>query len=237
MAEETSNRVLRSLASKTRSTVMAECKRVELEGRTMLARMGNPTHFVFFPETAVISALATYRDGSNIEMANIGCEACTGIGLVLGNPNQMITEEVQIAGSALVMASDSFASLKSSLPDFEHVMLSAVQAVIHQVMVSGACNGAHGAKQRLARWLLTMSDRIAGETMNLTQEFLSEMLAVRRATVSDVASELQNAGLIGYERGRIRITDRPGLEAASCECYGLVRDAYDLLLPESDNTA
>lgn len=234
MDMETNNRVLRSLDSQTRRAVLGKCDSIDLEGRTILARMGETTRHVYFPQNAVISTLASFRDGSIIEMANIGCEACTGIGLTLGQPVQLNTNEVQIAGSALTMPAEKFTALKASLPGFETALFSVVQAVLYQVMVSGACNGAHGSRQRLARWLLTMADRNDGETMDLTQEFLSEMLALRRATVSEAASELRDAGLIDYTRGQVRITDRAGLQDASCECYHLVRAAYDSLLPERD---
>lgn len=235
MTHTTRNRVLLSLTSDIRRVVLDDCEEIELEGRTTLARLGEPTGSVYFPETMVISTLANYRDGSTIEMANIGREACTGINLTLGHTDQLNTNEVQIGGSALELPAKKFLNLKSALPQFGSVLLSTVQAVIYQVMVSGACNGAHTSKERLARWLLTMSDRNDGKTMLLTQEYLSEMLGVRRATVSNAASELQDAGLIEYARGRIRITDHAGLREASCECYNLVRNAYDSLLPERND--
>jgi hypothetical protein len=101
-------------------------------------------------------------------------------------------------------------------------------------MVSGACNGVHDAKQRLARWLLTMYDRNDADSLNLTHDFIAVVLNVRRATISTCASQLQEAGLIDYGRGSIRIRDVPGLMRVSCECYGLVRDAYNTLLPAGD---
>ena len=231
MVQETKNRVLRCLEPEVRDAVLRECDLVDMEGRTEIIRLGETANAVHFPETLVISALATYRDGSTIEMANIGRESCTGVSLALGHPRQLMTTEVQVGGTTLEMPASRFEELKRAYPQFETILLSTVQAVFYQVMVSGACNGAHGSKQRLARWLLTMSDRTDGETMRLTQEFLAEMLALRRATVSDAASELQEAGLIDYSRGRITIIDRPGLRRASCECYDLVRNAYDSLLP------
>jgi hypothetical protein len=165
-------------------------------------------------------------------MANVGREACTGISLILGHSNQLNTNEVQVGGYALELPAEEFIKLKSSLPDLERALFSTVQAVFYQVMVSGACNGAHSTKQRLARWLLTMSDRNDGEVLHLTQDFLAGMLGLRRATVTKAATELQKAGLIDYARGRITITDHSGLTDASCECYGLVRRAYASLLPD-----
>lgn len=234
MIEETRNRVLRALHGEARAAALRECQRVEYESRTVLVRAGESASGVQFPETMVISALATYRDGSTIEMANIGREACTGLGDVLNQSRQLVTYEVQVGGTALEMPASAFAALRGSYPEFDRVMVSAVQAIVYQIMVSGACNGAHDAKQRLARWLLTMADRADGDTLHLTQEFLAEMLAVRRATVSEAAIDLQSAGLIEYSRGEITITNRPGLRRESCECYDLVRNVSDSLLPERE---
>lgn len=232
MAPATTNRLLRSLSAETRGAVLGACERTELQVHTVLDRVGEPTASVIFPETAVISTLATYSDGTCIEMANIGREACTGIGLILGHARQLNTNEVQVGGAALRIGAEAFLDLKASLPEFETALFSAVQAVFYQVMVSGACNGAHGSRQRLARWLLTMRDRSDDETLNLTHDFLAEVLGLRRATVSEAAADLQASRCIAYSRGRIRILDRAGLHAASCECYDLVRDGHARLLPE-----
>ena len=236
MTHMTPNRVLLALPTEDHHTVLDACERVELEIRTTLDHVGDTPSFVHFPETAVVSTLSTYSDGSSIEMANIGREACTGIGLILGHPRQLNTNEVQVGGRALAMPAKRFVELKASLPAFERVLFSAVQAVFYQVMVSGACNGTHGAKQRLARWLLTMRDRNDEDTIRLTQDFLAEMLGVRRATVTEASQDLQSRGLITYSRGQVRITDREGLRQASCECYDLVRNAYDALLPAAEKT-
>ncbi len=232
MTQQTNNRVLKSLPARVRQAVLDDCERTELESGAILARVGEATATVYFPETAVISTLQTYSDGSMIEMGNIGCEACTGVNLTLGNAKQLNTDEVQVPGRSIAMSTEKFLRLKSSQPEFERALFSNAQAVFYQVMVSGGCNGAHGSKQRLARWLLTMDDRNDSETMHLTHDFLASILGLRRATVTNAASDLQGAGLIEYSRGRIRITDHAALQQASCECYELVRKAYCALLPE-----
>jgi CRP-like cAMP-binding protein len=234
METDPKNRVLRSLAPETRRAVLDACERVELDAGTVLAHTGEQTPALHFPETAVVSTLASYSDGSTIEMANVGREGCTGIGLILGDGRQLNTNQVQIGGTALTLAPQALEPLRHNHPDLERVLLSVVQAIFYQVLVSGACNGAHSARQRLARWLLTMSDRSDDETMPLTQEFLSDMLGVRRPTVTQAAAELQREGRISYARGRIRVLDHGALCEASCECYDLVRAAYDTLLPEID---
>jgi CRP-like cAMP-binding protein len=231
------NRLLRSLPNASRQAVMRECEVVDLDAGTILEEAGAPTKAAWFPESAVISTVASYGDGSTIEMANVGREACTGVNLVLGLCDQLTTNEVQISGTALRCPTESLLRLKSRHEDFRDALFAAVQAVFYQVMVSGACNGAHDTRQRLARWLLTMHDRTDGGEMRLTHEFLGHMLGLRRATVTEAASALQGEGLISYSHGRVEITDRPGLRRASCECYDLVRDAYDTLLPQRSDVA
>ena len=231
MAEVTNNRLLRALSRETRTAVLERCARVEIPGRVMLAEAGEPMPAVHFPETMVVSSLATYGDGSTIEMANIGREACTAIGPTLGRDRALSALQTRIGGAALELPLGAFYALKEARPDFEAALFASLQAMFHQVMVSAACNGAHDAKRRLARWLLTMADRTDGETMRLTHDFLAEMLCVRRATVTGAAMDLRDAGLIDYGRGRVTITDRDGLRRASCECYAMVRETQDALLP------
>lgn len=231
MVQDTQNRVLLSLPSASRRAVLDHCELVELDNRTMLHQMGETTNAVFFPETAVISSLATYGDGSTIEMANIGREACTGINLTLGREKQLTANEIQVSGTVLRLPASRFQTMLEEDSAFKHALFSTIQAVLFQVMVSGACNGAHDARQRLARWLLTMHDRADGQHMKLTHEFLSHMLGVRRATISKVAAEMRDEGLISYSHGRMTVTSHRGLRAASCECYDRVRTAYETLLP------
>ncbi|MGK7752815.1 MULTISPECIES: Crp/Fnr family transcriptional regulator [unclassified Roseovarius] len=233
MVYGTNNGVLCALGPKTHYAVTGQCEDVTLKAGAVLQRSGEATHAVYFPETAVVSAIATYSDGSGIEMANMGREASTAVNLLLGQSHQLHTDEVQIGGAALRLPAERFLKLKSDHAEFERVLLASAQSVFYQVMISGACNGTHDARQRLARWLLTMADRIDGAEMRLTHDFLSEMLGVRRATVTKAAQDLQENGLISYTRGRIRITNRKGLREASCECYDLVRNANRALLPNA----
>ncbi len=232
MSHGTKNGVLLSLEPATRAEILAQTERKELAVGTVLGRTGEPTPALHFPETAVISTLASYRDGSTIEMANVGRECCTGIGLILGEGQQLNTNLVQVAGASRVLTPEALRRLRRRHADFERALLAAMQAVFYQVLVSGACNGAHSARQRLARWLLTMNDRSDDETIFLTQEFLSDILGVRRPTVTQAAGDLQREGCIDYARGRIRIVDVGALHEASCECYDMVRDANAVLLPE-----
>jgi CRP-like cAMP-binding protein len=121
----------------------------------------------------------------------------------------------------------------ASMPSFRNLMHAYVQAFLEQVMVSVACNGAHSLKQRLARWLLMMRDRGDDDTLQITQSLLAEMLGVQRPTITNAARELEQAGLIERGRRQVTILDRPGLTAASCECYQLVRARLTFHLPKT----
>ncbi|GGC56556.1 hypothetical protein GCM10011504_38660 [Siccirubricoccus deserti] len=137
---------------------------------------------------------------------------------------------VQSPGTALRMDAQTFREALEHIPTLRTLLLR--YALVHhgQVARTAACNGRHHTDQRLARWLLMAHDRASGDGFPMTHEFLSMMLGVRRAGITVAAGQLQKAGFIHYERGRIEITDRPGLESAACECYGVVRRAQDQLL-------
>jgi len=188
---------------------------------------------VFFPDSGVVSAVAVYGDGSIIEMATIGREGCTAVQAVLGAESSSIRLLVQIPGSAASMSRAAFTRAMESMPPFRSLMYAYVQAFLEQVLVSVACNGAHNLKQRLARWLLTMRDRSDDDSLQITQNLLAEMLGVQRPTVTNAARELERAGLIARGRRQVSILDRQGLEAASCECYRLVRTRIASHLPKT----
>jgi CRP-like cAMP-binding protein len=131
------------------------------------------------------------------------------------------------------MPRPAFARAMESIPSFHDLMIRYVQAFLEQVLVSGACNGAHSLKQRLARWLLMMRDRSDADSLGITQDLLAEMLGVRRPSITRVVRELERAGLIEPSRRQVTILDRQGLRKASCECYQLVRDRIAFHLPKT----
>ena len=188
---------------------------------------------VFFPDSGVVSAVAVYADGNIIEMATIGREGCTAVQAVLGAESSSIRLLVQLPGSAAKMSRAPFAQAMELIPSFRSLMYAYVQAFLEQVLVSVACNGAHNLKQRLARWLLTMRDRSDDDALQITQNLLAEMLGVHRPTITNVARELERAGLIVRGRQQVTILDRQGLVAESCECYQLVRTRIASHLPKT----
>ena len=188
---------------------------------------------VFFPDSGVVSVVAVYADGSIIEMATIGREGSTGMQAIFGAKTSSVRLLVQIPGSATKMSRAAFTRAGESMPAFRSLMYAYVQAFLEQVMVSVACNGAHSLKQRLARWLLMMRDRSDGDELPITQSLLAEMLGVQRPTITNAARGLERAGLIERGRQQVTILDRPGLMAASCECYQLVRERVAFHLPKT----
>jgi CRP-like cAMP-binding protein len=182
-----------------------------------------PIQYVYFPVTAMISLLTILKTGEAIEIAAIGREGAVGTKFGARPQLSFARAVVQLAGTALRIDISQFhqAAIRSSA--IADLALSANDVLVANLQQSAACNAIHGLEARLARWLLHARDRHDSDTLPLTQEFLSEMLGVRRTTVTLAARMLQNAGVIHYRRGHIKVLDREGLEAVSCECYGAVR--------------
>ena len=153
-----------------------------------------------------------------------------GVPLLLGADRTPNKAFYQVPGQSLRMSAAAFNKEIADRGPFESVMRLHAQGFLNQVSQSTACNRLHAVEQRLCRWILMSHDRIDSDTIRLTQDFLAEMLGVRRASVSVVAATLQNAGFIRYRRGIIDVLDRAGLEEGSCECYGVVRKEYERLL-------
>jgi CRP-like cAMP-binding protein len=166
-------------------------------------------------------------------MATIGREGCTGVQAVFDARISSARFFVQIPGSAARMSRAAFARAMGSMPSFRSLMYAYVHAFLEQVMVSAACNGAHGLKERLARWLLMMRDRSDEDELPITQSLLAEMLGVQRPTITNAARELEHAGLIERGRRQVTILDRKALARASCECYQLARARLALHLPKT----
>ena len=189
--------------------------------------------YVFFPNSGVISVVAVYEDDGIIEMATIGREGCSGVQAIFGAKTSSVRLLVQIPGSAAKMSRAAFTRAMGRMPSFRGLMNAYVQAFLEQVLVSGACNGAHSLKERLARWLLMMRDRSDEDALPITQNLLAEMLGAQRPSITNAARELERAGLIERGRRQVTIRDRQGLTKASCECYRLVRERVAFHLPKT----
>jgi len=184
---------------------------------------------VYFVNTAVVSLVANMKDGGSVEVGLVGNDGMVGLSVVLGDdvsPNQAI---VQIADGAMRM---SVAALRKELKrdgTLLSLLLRNTLAMLKQVSQTAACNGSHIVGERLARWLLMCHDRVPGDELKLTQEFIGQMLGIRRSGVSEAAIVQQSQELIRYSRGNITITNRRGLEKFTCECYGIVKAECDRL--------
>lgn len=185
---------------------------------------------VYFPRTGVASIVARMSEGGTIEVATIGNEGVVGLSAYLGNGRSSMEVFVQIPGEAVRMSSGAFRQELRTGTALRDLIRRYTQALMTQIGQSAACNRAHSTVKRCARWLLTTHDRVPGDEYSLTQEFLGEMLGVRRAGVTVAAGQLKRRHLIDYRRGRIRILDRKGLEKAACECYALIRSEHELLV-------
>ena len=227
------NRLLLALPSRNLKRLMPELERIGCHRAQVLMDADSPLDHVFFPDSGVVSVVAVYADGSVIEMATIGREGCADVQAIFGAKRSSVQLLVQIPGSATKMSRAAFMRAVQSMPSFRGLMYAYVQAFLDQVMVSVACNGAHSLKQRLARWLLMMRDRSDSDALLITQGLLAEMLGVQRPSISNAARELERAGLIELGRRQVTILDRQGHQAASCECYQLVRTRLAYHLPKT----
>jgi CRP-like cAMP-binding protein len=230
--KETSNRLLAALPPEELDRLLPEMETVPLEARQELYVEGQPIRHVWFPHSGVLSMLNRVSEGSMLEIATIGNEGFVGVQVLLGVDTMPSIGFVQIAGAASRMEIGAFRAALGTNPALNALLLRYTLALLNQVAQKAACNRAHPIEERCARWLLTTHDRVNGDKdFQLTQEFLAEMLGVRRASVSVAEAMLQRAGLIRYTHGTMSIMDREGLEAAACSCYALLRAEFGRLLP------
>lgn len=193
------------------------------EAGYVFSNPGDEIEMIVFPHTGMVSLLAVMRDGDAIETATVGSEGMVGAMAGLGLHITLTRAVVQTPLVASRIAAAPFRRAVEASSTLRDLIVRYNEALLAQVQMTAACNALHTLEARLSRWILQTRDRIDLDAIPLTQELLSEMLGVRRTSVSEVASKLQAANLITYSRGMITITDRPGLERASCECYESIK--------------
>jgi CRP-like cAMP-binding protein len=228
------NRLLALLPPAEQRRLFDNLERVSLTSKEVLARPGEPYASVLFPLAGVVSVLVPMGEEPPVEGGIIGFEGMVGLPVALGNsigPHEVVC---QVADGGWQMAADRFKGLLPECPELQGALQRYVLTFMNQAARSSACNRMHEVNQRLARWLLMVHDRVAGDELALTQEFLSEMLGVRRPSVSLAASTLQHAGLITYRWGRITVLNREGLEEAACEDYRQTVSEYEQTFGNSD---
>jgi CRP-like cAMP-binding protein len=212
-------------------------ERVPMRLGQVLYESGGVLHHAYFPTTSIVSLLCLMEDGASAEIAVVGNEGIVGVALFMGGgtmPNRAI---VQSAGHAYRLRAAMVQQEFERYGPLLHLLLRYTQALITQMAQTAVCNRHHTVDQQLCRWLLLSMDRLQGDELYMTQELIANMLGVRREGVTEAAGKLQRAGLINYSRGHISILDRPGLEKRVCECYMVVKDEFNRLLPTLPDSA
>ena len=221
------NRLLASLPADAFSAISPHLKIVELKFGEVVAETGSPIRQVYFPYSGVISLVVELEIGAMVETAMVGRDGVLNAAPALDGKVSLNKGIVQSAGSAGTIEVNRFRRLANEFEPFRSLLIRHEQVLFAQSQQSAACNASHSVEARMCRWLLFMRDLAGSDDLMLTQEFLAQMLSVRRPSVSIVASPLQKAGLIKYSRGRVRLLDIKGLEKRACECYGTVKPTTD----------
>ncbi|WP_395443086.1 Crp/Fnr family transcriptional regulator [Caulobacter sp. UC70_42] len=225
--------MLSALPSEDRALLAPHLSAIDLEKGRLLHDPGDQIDQVYFPNDCVISLMTLMENGAAIESATIGREGALGLMAAVAPRQALSRAIVQAPGSTLRIAAAPLHEVWRRSAALRDLVDRHNEALFGHAIQSVACNALHAVEARFCRWLLGCHDRIDGNTVNLTQEFLADMLGVQRTTVTAVAGSLQSKGLIRYRRGVVDILDRDGLEAMACECYGAVRRGYERLLPAS----
>ncbi len=218
------NRLLASLPSQDFERLKPALKTVTLLQGQLLSEPGDEVDQIYFPHSGMVSLLVVLKDGKAVECATIGREGVVGATAGLGLHRSIARAVIQLPMTASRISATAFRNAVKDSKLLRDMITRHQENMLMQAQVTAGCNALHAVEARLARWILQSRDRADGDTIALTQEFLSEMLAVRRTSVSEVAQKLQEARLIRYSRGVIEILDRKGLEQKACECYRTVVD-------------
>ena len=227
------NHLLAALSNEVRARLLPHLERVLLPLGKVLYESGDTLRNVYFPTDSIVSLLYVMEDGASAEISVVGNEGVVGIALFMGGETTPSRAVVQSAGFAYrlsgLLLKDEFRRGGA----MQHLLLRYTQALLTQMAQTAVCNRHHSVDQQLCRWLLLSLDRLRSNELIMTQELIANMLGVRREGVTEAAGNVQRAGLIEYNRGRITVLDRAGLEARACECYAVVKKEFDRLLPEA----
>jgi CRP-like cAMP-binding protein len=224
------NHLLASLSDDEAKDLSPWLELVDLPRGYVIARPGKAIESAYFPLSGMVSVVALMSEGIGAEVATVGNEGMIGLPIFLGADSSPFHLMSQLSGQALRIPADRLEAAITPDSRISALLRTYSQAFFVQTAQNAACNGVHSVSRRGARWLLATHDRAQSDSFFLTQEFLAFMLGVARQSVGIAVGELQQRGLISYQRGDMHIVDRPGLEDASCECYGIVRAEFSRLL-------
>ena len=221
------NRLLAALPAKEYKSILSRSETVPLVYGENIYEPGAVVRHVYFPETGIISLLSSVGNDSSIEVGIVGSEGMAGLSVFLGVKTSANVAVVQGAGTAVKIKAGDLLNACRDGSKLAVLIHRFIHSLMTQISQAAACNRFHPIEARLARWLLMTQDRMHAEEFQITQEFLSNMLGVRREAVNRAAGNLQRRGLISYSRGNIKVNNRPGLESMSCACYRIIKHGYD----------
>jgi CRP-like cAMP-binding protein len=226
---QSKNRLLAALPVKNYQTILSKTERIELIFNENVYEHGDVISDVYFPESGIVSLLSAVEANSTLEVGIVGNEGMIGLPVFLGVTISNNRAVVQGAGFALKMSADDFLD-ECKNDELPRILQRFTHSLMTQISQSAACNRFHEIEPRLARWLLMTGDRMHADEFQITQEFLSNMLGVRREAVNKSATHFQQQKLISYSRGNLTILNRQGLETAACNCYQIIKKDYDNFL-------
>jgi CRP-like cAMP-binding protein len=230
-ADPGENRILASLPKADYERLLPDLEFIDMPVGMTMSESGDHVEFLHFPTSGIVSLIYALEDGSASEIALVGNEGMVGVSIFMGGESMPSSTEVQSAGAAFRLSRKVMKREFALGGKLQHLALLYTQALIAQTSQTAVCNQHHSLDQQLSRWLLMSADRLHVDKLVVTQELIAHLLGVRRESVTGATGVLEKAGLIAHSRGRIEITDRPGLEERVCECYGVVKGEYDRLLP------
>jgi len=231
LADPRQNRLLEALPEAEWERWLRHLEPVDMPLGKVLYEPGIRLTHVYFPTTSIVSLLYVMEDGASAEIAVVGQDGLVGISLFMGGESTTNRAVVQSAGQGFRLKANLLMVEFNRAGPVLHLLLRYTQALITQMAQTAVCNRHHSLDQQLCRWLLLSLDRLPSNELIMTQELIANMLGVRREGVTEAAGNLDKGGLIRYRRGHITVLDRSGLEKRTCECYAVVKQEYDRLLP------
>jgi len=225
------NHLLAALPAEVQGRLFPKLELIEMPYGKVLYESGAALRHIYFPTDSIISLLYVMRDGASAEIAVVGREGAVGVSLFMGGETTPSRALVQSAGQAYRLSRIRLKQEFNRHGSLLHVLLRYTQSLLTQMAQTAVCNRHHSLDQQLCRWLLLSLDRLDSSELNMTQELIANMLGVRREGVTEAAGKLQKLRVIRYARGKITVLDRPHLERLSCECYQVVKQETDRLLP------
>jgi CRP-like cAMP-binding protein len=224
------NLLLASLSPEDMALLNPHLKLQHVEQRKVLFEAGDEVHTCYFPLTAIISLVIVLQNGDTVESAMVGCDGVVSAASALDGQISLSKGVTQLSGDIMICPANALKAAALQSPTLLSVLLRHEQTLFAQAQQSTACMANHTIESRLCRWLLRARDLARSDTLLFTQEYLAEMLGVRRTSVTTIAHTLQQAGMIQYARGKIRFLDVQAVQDTACECYEAVRTHHEMLL-------